>query len=99
MTMRKEGLPEGNCETASWRRPRSSARDDLDELDPVAVLERAGRPFVAHQRLLVEFDQDPSRIKAATDRQFTQCHRRADLPRVPVDENAEALLERFGHGG
>jgi len=47
--------------------------------------------------MAVEFDQQPAHIQTATRRELPQRHRGADLPRVAVDEDAQALLDRFRH--
>ena len=61
------------------------------------MLERPTGPLIPQQRLLIELHQHAPGIEPATGREFPQRHRRPDLPGVAVDENAEALLERFGH--
>jgi len=47
--------------------------------------------------MAVDLDQESARVQAATRREFPQRHRGAHLPRVAVDENAQALLDRFRH--
>ena len=82
---------------ARWAHRLSASRHHADKLDAIAVLKRARRPFVAQQRLVVKLDEQPARIKPATGRKFAQRQGRADLPRMPIDENAKALLDGFRH--
>jgi hypothetical protein len=52
------------------------------------MLERTSGPFFPQKGLVIEFDQQPARIQAATRGEFSQRRRAADLPSVAVDENA-----------
>jgi hypothetical protein len=47
--------------------------------------------------LAVEFHQKSARIQTATRREFSQRHCGAHLPRVAVNENAQASMDRFRH--
>ena len=76
---------------------RSPPRHDPDKLDPVPVLECAPGPFLAGQSFEVKLNQKLARIEPATCRELAQRRRGAYLPCVAVDENAQALLDRFGH--
>ena len=74
-----------------------SPRNHPDKLDAIAVLERARGPFLARQGFMVELDEQAARVEAAALRELTEGRCGADLPRVTVDKNAQASLDRFRH--
>src|SRR5271167_2213090 len=61
------------------------------KFDAVAVLKRAARPFIAHQGVVVELDENTLGIKAAAHRKFADRRGGADLPRAAVDEDADGV--------